>query len=179
MRESDNPMTEIRSFYERIIWKILTWNNGQEIPASELEKLWEILREMLKKRGYRVEEIEMPLVKARVVESGEYERIGRIIDKLPNTRINVVEEYGKCYTTESSIGTLVRPPGTENEYLILLSKSRCSGNHISTSQEMTLLPRSFYLCHELAHIWEHLLNVKPAGSLTKQILGAEDLDGVL
>jgi len=166
-------MTRIRRFYERIIWRILSWNTGQEIPEFELRSLWEILREILKKQGYKVDEISMPLVKGRVLEPGEYARVGRIVDRLPNTRMNTINEYGQYYSTESAIATLVRPPGSENEYLIFLCKSRCDGSR-SMSQEMAHRQLSIYICHELAHIWEHLLDVKPAGLLTKQILG-EDL----
>ena len=167
-------MMNIRDFYERIIWKILARNNGQKISTLDLENLWQKLHEALKKQGYKVDGIKMPPIKALVLEPGEYTRISRIVDQLPKTRSNTIEEYGKDYPTESAIGTLIQPPGTENEYLILLSKSRCEGN-ISTSQETAVPSQSYYLCHELAHVWEHLLNVKPAGSLVKQVLTDKDL----
>ena len=168
----------IRHFYERIVWKILSRNNGQEIPTLDLENLWRKLREALKKQGYKVDGIKMLSVKALVLEPGEYARMSRIVDQLPKTRSNTIEEYGKDYPTETAIGTLVRPPGSENEYLILLSRSRCEGN-ISTSQETAVSSQSFHLCHELTHVWEHLLNVKPAGSLAKQVLTNNDLIGQL
>lgn len=168
----------MRQFYERIVWKILARNNGQEISTPDLENLWQKLHEALKKQGYNVEGIKMPPVKALLLEPREYTRISRIVDQLPKTRSNTIEEYGKEYPTESAIGTLIRPPGSENEYLILLSKARCEGN-ISTSQQTAVPSQSYHLCHELTHVWEHLLNVKPAGSLMKQLLNDKDLIGQL
>jgi hypothetical protein len=167
-------MMNIRRLYERIVWKILSRNNGQEISPLDLENLWQKLHEALKKQGYKVDGIKMPPIKALVLEPGEYARISRIVDKLPKTKSDTIEEYGKDYPTESAIGTIIRPPGTENEYLILLSKSRCEGN-ISTSQETAVPSQPYYVCHELTHVWEHLLNVKPAGSLAKQVLTNKDL----
>ena len=171
-------MMNIRHFYERTVWKILARNNGQEISTLDLENLWQKLREALKKQGYKVGRIKMPPIKALVLEPREYARISRIVDQLPKTRSNTIEEYGKDYPTESAIGALIQPPGSENEYLILLSKSRCEGN-ISTSQQTAVHSQSYYLCHELTHVWEHLLNVKPAGSLMKQLLADKDLIGQL
>ncbi len=158
-------MMNMRQFYERIVWKILARNNGQEISTPDLENLWQKLREALKKQGYNVEGIKMP--KALLLEPREYTRISRIVDQLPKTRSNTIEEYGKESPTESAIGTLIQPPGSENEYLVLLSKARCEGN-ISTSQQTAVPSPSYYLCHELTHVWEHLLNVKRAGSLMRQ-----------
>ncbi len=171
-------MMNIRSFYERIVWKILARNNGQEISTLVLQNLWERLHEALKKQGYKVDGIRMPPIKALVLEPREYARISRIVDQLPKTRSNTIEEYGNNYSTESAIGTLVRLPGSEEEYLILLSKPRCQGI-ISTAQETAVPLQSYYLCHELTHVWEHLLHVEPAGSLTKQLLANKDLIGQL
>jgi len=162
-------MINVRHFYERIVWKILVRNNGEEISTLDLENLWQKLHEVLKNQGYKVDGIKMLPIKALVLEPREYARISRIVDQLPKTRSNTIEEYGKDYPTESAIGTLVRAPGTENEYLILLSKSRCEGN-VTTAQETAVPSQSYYLCHELTHVWEHLLNVRPAGSLAKQVL---------
>jgi hypothetical protein len=167
-------MNRFRSFYERFIWKILTWNVGQEISTFELENLWKKLCQTLKKQGYKVDGINMPPIKARLLESAEYRKISRIVDQLPETRSNTIEEYGKDYPTESAIGTIVRVPGGKIEYLILLSKSRCQGN-ILTAQGTAVPSQSYHLCHELTHVWEHLLNVKPAGILTKQVLTNNDL----
>jgi len=53
----------MRQFYERIVWKILARNNGQEVSIPDLENLWQKLHEALKKQGYKVDGIKMPSVK--------------------------------------------------------------------------------------------------------------------
>jgi hypothetical protein len=165
-------MSKIHRVYENLVWKISSWNSGEEIANSELENLWEILREMLGRRGYRVGEIQLPSVKARLVKHSEYVRIAGVVDRLANTRVNTIEEYGESYPTESAIGVLVQPPGKENSYEIFLSKSRWKSDNTSTSQEGSFLQWVFrHICHELLHIWEHQLSVKPAGTLAREIFG--------
>jgi hypothetical protein len=88
-------MINFRRLYERIVWKILIKNNGREISTLDLENLWKKLRETLKKQGYKVDGIKMPPIKALVLEPAEYARISRMVDQLPKTRSNTIEEYGK------------------------------------------------------------------------------------
>ena len=166
----------IRRFYETIVWKILMRNNGQEVSTTHLENLWEKLRETLKKQGYEVDGMNMPHVRALVLEPAEYARIGRIVDRLPKTTSNTIEEYGRDYSTESAIGTVVQPPGSENEYVIFLSKSRCESDILAAGGTV-VSSESYYLCHELIHVWEHLLNLKPAGSLAKELFSDKNFVG--
>ena len=121
----------------------------EEVPLETLKKIWEEIRGDLKKKGYQVENVQMPRVRAFVLSRKYFLEINKELLESPHIKDLGEAEYGEKSNANCSASIFYSD--VNQEWIIL----KCEGT----------LPLEVDLNHELRHLCEDFLGLK-WGSLT-------------
>ena len=120
----------------------------EEVPLETLKRVWEEIREDLKKKGYQVEDAQMPRVKAFVLPYEYFVKIHKELLESPHTKDQSEVEYGE---KSKDCSASIFYSDVNQEWIII----KCEEDP----------PLEVDLNHELRHLYEDYLGLK-CGSLT-------------
>jgi len=120
----------------------------EEVSSETLKRIWEEVRQDLKNKGYRVENIQMPRVKAFVMPYKYFTQTFKELLKSSHVIDESKREYGEWSKASSAC---IFYSDVNQEWIII----KCEGDP----------PLEVDLNHELRHLYESCLEL-PVGSLT-------------
>ena len=122
---------------------------SKEVPLETLASIWEKIRQDLIRKGYRVENLQMPGVRAYVMNQKDFAQTFKELLESPHIRDEGEKEWGK--SSKASTSACIFYADVSQEYIIL----KCEGDP----------PLEVDLNHELRHLYESYLGLQ-WGSLT-------------
>jgi len=124
----------------------------KEVSPSTIKNIWESLRKELETKGYHVENIRMPKIKAFIQKPQHFFKTAREFEGSPHLTDKSEEEWGEQVKPQM-VSALCFFSDVEDSWTILKRKG---GHSLQTD-----------LRHKLKHIWESVLGLE-WGSLSKQ-----------
>lgn len=124
----------------------------REIPGGALKNKWQELKNKLKEQNYSVESFQMPQILALVLIPEDFDAV---IKEFVGVGSLDKEEYGEVSCPDTRTSAFLKDiSGSGKTYLLFICEGRYDFNKD--------------LEHELAHIFEDFLNLKP-GELTHKL----------
>ncbi len=116
----------------------------KEIPDDLLKEKWQELKNRFKQRGYLVDSLQIPKILGLVLIPEDFDAVTKELHYIGSFD---KEEYGKIAYPDSTTSAFIKDIGLGKRYLLFICEGRYDFNKD--------------LGHELTHIFESFLNLKP------------------